>query len=356
MNNVSIIKICNQFKTQGLCSEGMLHGSGNIHDTYVCKTKHRRYLLQKINQHVFPAPHKVMENISLVTSFLQKKWQKISPQSAQRRVLTIIPTNTGENFYQDPQHNCWRMYNFIENSVCYENISNVFQGKEVAKSFAIFQKMLLDFPVEKLHVVIPQFHNIAKRFAQLKDAVLADDHQRYSSVKDFVQKLLQYEDFCKKVNEFEQSLPLKVVHNDTKVNNVLFDRESHQAVCIVDLDLVMPGFSIYDFGDLARSATCHKECGKFVFRSDYFATLLEGYIEEAVHFLTPQEKKYLIYSCKTIACELAFRFLTDYLEGDKYFKINYPLHNLDRVKRQIQFIDSLDRQQQSLEDMFRKYI
>ncbi|WP_372366535.1 phosphotransferase [Candidatus Uabimicrobium sp. HlEnr_7] len=357
MNNVLLKKIFHQFEVKDSCKEILPYGSGNIHDTYVCKLRDSslRYLLQKINLHVFPAPDKVMENISLVTSFLQKKWQKISPQNVDRRVLKIIPTITGKNFYQDTSGNSWRMYHFICRSVCYENITKSLQGKKIAGAFALFQKLLLDFPVEKLYPVIPQFHNICKRFSDLENAIEKDSYGRYSDIKELAKQLVQHEDFCKEVANFETYLPLKVVHNDTKVNNILFDVKSKEAICVVDLDLVMPGFSIYDFGDLARSATCHKERGKFIFRSDYFEALLNGYMEEAQHFLNNAEKKYLIDSCKVIACELAFRFLTDYLEGDKYFKISHPFHNLDRVKRQIQFINSLDSQRQLVEAMFRKY-
>lgn len=352
MESQSLKYISEQFQTNDTCKEIQCYGNGNIHDTYICKYQKSDYLLQKINSHVFPNAKLVMENIVLITSFLRKKWDHISPQDAHRRVLNVIATKNEKLFFADDDGNSWRMYEFIGSTTCYENITCAKQGYEAAKSLAIFQKLLLDFPLKKLHMVTPRFHNIYKRFTDLETAINEDAFGRYKDVAFMAEKLLSLRDFCQMVSEFEENLPLRVVHNDPKINNVLLDKKSQSAICMVDLDLVMPGFSIYDFGDLARSATCHKKQNTFSFRSDYFKAILDGYLEEASDFLNEYECKYLPYSCKIIASELAFRFLTDYLRGDKYFKITHDRHNIDRVRRQIQFIDSLDEQQDILKKMF----
>ena len=358
MEKTSLKHICDQFSTNNPCIKVTGYGSGNIHDTYICKTQKTQqdYLLQKINSHVFPSPQKVMENIAHITSFLRSKWDHLSPQDAHRRVLNVVKTKDNNLFYHDHNQNAWRMYEFIHSTKCYQNITSAIQGYKTAKTLAIFQKMLLDFPLKNLHMIVSRFHNIAQRFTTLENTIAKDPLNRYKDISHLGKKLLQLRDFCQMVASFEESLPLRVVHNDPKVNNVLFDTKSEAAICMVDLDLVMPGFTIYDFGDLARSATCHKQQNNYVFRIDYFQAILEGYIEEANDFLDTNEKKYLLYSCKIIACELAFRFLTDYLEGDKYFKITHPKHNIERVIRQIEFIDSLDKQESSLKKMFKNIL
>jgi len=351
-----IIEIVANFVVAGkLVSVETFH-SGHINDTFIItytngKTGNTSYTLQRINHNVFKNPPSVIENIKKVTEHLQKKLKGHSAVS--RRSLALVPAKDGKLFYRDHNNNYWRLYFFIENTRTYDLLENEEQGYQVAKAFGEFQKLLSDLPGEELHETIPDFHNTPKRYSHLEKAIEEDCCGRSESAREEIEFALKRKDIAEMLPLIEKKLPKRVTHNDTKVNNVLIDDNSGEGICIIDLDTVMPGLSLFDFGDLVRTATSpaaedERDLTKVTMRMSMFEALADGYLSEAGAFLTPEERGSLVYGSKLITLEIGVRFLTDYLNGDTYFKTRRDGHNLDRCRAQFKLVESIEAQEEEM--------
>lgn len=342
------------------------YGSGHINDTYAAVYDQGgqkiRFIFQRINHHVFNRPQQVMENIARVLDHQHAKY--IANPHATRRAMTLIPTIKDElPFYQDGEGNYWRVYVLIEKGKTYDVIENTEQAYHAAKAFAVFQRMLTDLPGERLHETIPDFHNTPKRFVTFQEALAKDTTNRGTLAKSEIDLILQQEDIVSTLVDLqaEGKIPERITHNDTKLNNVLIDNKTNEGVCVLDLDTVMPGLALYDFGDMVRSGTNpvnedEKDLSKVKIRMDMFEALAAGYLSSAYRFLNQTEIEYLAFSSKLITLEIAMRFLTDFLQGDHYFKIRRKNHNLERCQTQLALFKSISEHEPQMADFVRKTV
>ncbi len=330
-------------------------GSGHINNTYVSvffqAGTRVRYTHQRINKNVFKKPEDVMENISAVTRHIRDKLVGSGASFASGRVLTVVPARDGKLFYVDDAGDYWRTYLFIENVKSYEMLDSEKLAWQVGEAVGLFQKQLSDYAGPRLHDTIPEFHNMRRRYEQFDRALKADVKGRALSVKREIDFLMENRDRGMILTEGLEKGLLKegITHNDTKLNNILFDEKTGEAVCVIDLDTVMPGTILFDTGDLIRTATITGEedetdLGKIRFDFDLFRALISGYVSQAAGFLTPYEKELLAESGRAITQIMAVRFLTDYLEGDTYYKTDRAEHNRDRARTQIALMQSMDTQ------------
>ena len=337
------------------------YGNGHINDTYIVDDE-PKYILQRINHAIFKNPEQVMSNILGVTEFLRKK---IIAEGGdpERETLTVIKTVDGDSFYKTEDGNCFRMYNYIENAVSYEAVEAPEQFYQAARAFGKFQNMLADYPAEKLYETIPFFHDTTKRFADFKKAVADDAAGRAASVQkeiDFV--LARYADTGVVVDAIADGrVPLRVTHNDTKLNNVMLDAVSGEGVCVIDLDTVMPGSLLYDYGDALRfgassGAEDEIDLDKIYFDLELFEAFTKGFLEEVGDKLTPAEIELLPFSAKLLTYECGMRFLGDYLNGDTYFKIHREGHNLDRARTQFKLVADIESKLEEMKKIVAKYI
>jgi Ser/Thr protein kinase RdoA (MazF antagonist) len=329
------------------------YGSGHINDTYCVVYSQGgtrvRYLFQRINHNVFKQPVALMENVQRVTTHLAGK--VASEPDASRRVLTLIPSRSGEGYHRDASGNVWRAYIFIENARGYDAVENPQQAMAAAKAFGRFQRMLADLPAPRLHDTIPDFHHTPKRFGALEKAIDADAVNRATLAKAEIEFALRHKTMCGVL--LEANLPERVTHNDTKFNNVLLDDATGEGVCVIDLDTVMPGLALYDFGDMVRTTTSpakedERDLTKVQMQFPMFDALARGYLDSASGFLTPAEKQLLPIAGKVITFEIGLRFLTDYLAGDVYFKVSRDGHNLDRCRTQFKLVESIEQQEAAM--------
>ena len=344
---------------------GAPYGSGHINDTYRIEVDQAglrvSYILQRINSNVFKQPIPLMENVRRVTDEALRVLKEEGCREAYRRTLTIVPARDGKSYAQDEEGNVWRVYPFIERARTYDMIENPGQCVEVARAFGNFQKLGANLPGEPLFETIPDFHNTTKRFLAFQNAVSTDPLGRAKSVQKEIDWFLAREADCHKVVNYLASgeLPLRVTHNDTKLNNVMLDDVTGEGICVIDLDTTMPGSALYDFGDMIRTSTSpaaedEKDVSLVTMRMEYFEALARGYCGAAT-FLTPLEKSLLPFSGKLLTMECGMRFLTDYLEGDTYFKIKRPEHNLDRTRTQIALVESIEKQMDAMQKVIEKY-
>lgn len=327
--------------------------NGHINSTYSVGFSNSdgtqsNYLLQKINTFVFKEPEKLMQNIVGVTSFLREKILSENG-NPDRETLTVIPTKDGKNFFYDKTGGCWRCYRYIDDTYTFNTIDNPNVFYSAGKSFGKFQNMLADYPIETLCETIPKFHNTYSRFLDFVTAVKADEAKRADSVKAEIDFVLKRENDTKVLLDLIDKgfLPIKVTHNDTKLNNILFDCATNEGLCIIDLDTVMPGLSLYDFGDSIRfgastASEDEKDLSKVSMSLELFKAYVDGYLSAAAKSLTKSEVENLAFSAKLMTLECGMRFLTDFLNGDKYFKTDYPLHNLDRCRTQLKLVEDME--------------
>ena len=330
------------------------YGFGHINETYLVVTaSSHRYILQKINNFVFRDVAALMENISSVTSFLRSQ----EPDS--RRVLQLIPTVSGSS-YAEVDGSYWRIYDFVEDSICLQLPETSADFYESAVAFGQFQQMLRSFPAHTLHETIPNFHNTVDRYRQFKEAIRNDPLNRAATVMPEIEFALAREaEAGTLVTMLEQGLlPLRVTHNDTKLNNVMLDSTTRKALCVIDLDTVMPGLSAYDFGDSIRfgAATApedEKDLSKMEMSLELFQIYAEGFLS-ACPGLTDTERQMLPMGAKLMTLECGVRFLTDYLNGDKYFAIHRPEHNLDRCRTQFKLVSNMESKWCQMQEIIRK--
>lgn len=349
------VAIAREFSLSGDVVTATPYGSGHINDTYKVDVKSAvgpsRFVLQRINHHVFRRPDELMANVERVCAHAYAKLKHAGAPDAERRTLRLIPTKSGRAWHIDASGNRWRCYHFIEGATGHDVVRSPEQAYAAAKSFGAFQSLLADLPGGRLHETIPDFHHTPSRFARFQRALAQDAHGRAAlAVPEIAFALARAHEVGVVVDALRDgTLPERVTHNDTKLNNVLLDDITQEGVCVIDLDTVMPGSVLYDFGDLVRTSTSpaaedETDLSKVRMQFPMFEALVKGYLASAGGFLTPKEKELLPFAGKLITFEIGLRFLTDWLEGDTYFKIKRPTHNLDRARTQFKLVESIEAQ------------
>jgi len=347
--------IAGRFHTRGEAMEIAPVPVGHINDTFIVTTGTCRYVLQRINQIVFKNPVHVMANIVRITEHIRAKTAAVDPESVSRQ-LEVVATNDGGGYHQDADGNVWRMYHFIENAVTYDSLQSAAPAREAARMFGWFQRMLIDLPGSPLHETILGFHNTPRRLEVLQEVLKADVANRAKNARAEIDFVLENAAICHVLSDLVNrgEIPVRIAHNDAKINNCLLDTNTGQGVCIIDLDTVMPGLSVYDFGDLVRTATCaaaedERDLSKIAVDISLFDALAQGFVEETGRFLMPAERRHLVFGGKLITFEQLIRFLTDYLAGDVYYKVHREGHNLDRSRTQMRLVQSIIAQEQDLD-------
>lgn len=334
-------------------------GSGHINDTYAVAYQTNgsvsRYIHQRINHHIFTDPEGLMSNIERVTRHIRAKVEESGEGDPTRNALNLLLTDEGRSWWQSDTGEYWRTYHFVENTKSYDVITSLDQAYEGAFAFGRFQAQLADLPAPRLNETLPDFHHTPKRFEALVKAVDADTHNRASLVKADIDFIVNRESFTRRFIDLEAQghLPERITHNDTKLNNVLLDNASGKGMCVIDLDTVMPGLALYDFGDMVRTGVSpapedERDLAKIQVRMDVFSALAEGYLKAGRSFLTQEEIAELPQAGALITLEIGIRFLTDYLNGDIYFKTHHPDHNAERAKSQFTLVKRLEEKSESL--------
>ena len=356
-----MIKILSNFKIQGEFVSCEPYGEGHINDTYLVKFDNDPiglYILQRINHRIFKDINGLMNNISLVTSYLKEKENDVDGRS----VLTIIQTKDNKDYYFDQENNqYYRVYIFVKDSLTLQKVTNKELFEESAIAFGRFVNLLADFDTTPLIEVIKDFHNSEKRFQHFIKTLKEDKHNRAKYCQEEINFILEREKDCSKIVNLlkEKKLPLKVTHNDTKLNNVLLDINTLKALCVIDLDTVMPGSSLYDFGDSIRfgcnnASEDEKDLSKVTFNIDYFYAFTKGYLSQVKDSLNQYELDNLVFGAKLMTLECGIRFLDDYLDGDHYFKIHRENHNLDRCRTQLKLVSEIEKYEDKLNDIVKE--
>ena len=350
------------------CSYVKPFGEGHINETYaVYMPDHDGndvplYVLQRININVFKSPDQVMDNIFGVTEYLRSiiRWDG---GDLDRESLSYIKTKSGDSYFEDEKGQPWRCLHYVPNSVCYQQVEKPEQFYQSALSFGHFLKQLGDYPAESLYETIPQFHDTRKRFRDFEDAQRKDVKNRARLCRQEIDFVLSRKADCGVLmNQLEEGkLPLRVTHNDTKLNNILFDKNTDRGLCIIDLDTIMPGLAANDFGDSIRfgASTAEEDeqnLDKVHFDINLYDIYVKGYLEMAKDVLTPEEIKSLPWGARLMTLECGMRFLADFLQGDVYFKTAYPEHNLVRARTQFRLVKEMEEQFDEMNEILKKYI
>ncbi|WP_193212225.1 phosphotransferase enzyme family protein [Luteolibacter marinus] len=361
----SIAQIANQFAIEGDFVAGEEIESGHINSTYRATFEtgsgsQQRYILQRINEKVFKNPVAVMRNVECVTRHINWKVLRVK-RDLGGQTLSLYPGRGGKSWVIGPGGGIWRCYNSIEGCATYDVIENTRQAYQAARAFGSFQDLVSDLPPSEIEETIPDFHHSRRRYERLMKVADADPYGRAGSVGPELEFVRRREDDVSVILGLLDSglIPWRITHNDTKINNVMIDTETDEAVCVIDLDTVMPGASLYDFGDLVRTATSpaaedEKDLSKVIMQMPMFEALVDGYLDAAGDFLNESEIEHLAFSGKLISLETGIRFLTDFLEGDNYFKVHHEGHNLDRCRSQFKMVAEIERQQEAMEKFVRK--
>ena len=341
------------------------YGQGHINDTYcvVCQPREGdciRYILQGLSTAAFPAQDELMENFIGITSYLRQKILAEGGDPA-RETLSLVKTRDGKDYYTDTTGRVWRLTPFIEGTCCLQSATpELFEAS--ARSFGRFQYMLRDYPAQNLHETIVNFHNTEDRYRKFEAALAADKLGRAAQVQAEIDFVKARKNDCSVALQAlrDGKLPLRVTHNDTKLNNILFDAQSMTGICVIDLDTTMPGLSINDFGDSIRFGANHsredeKDLSKVNFDIDLYEVYVRGFLEGAQGSLTPAELEYLPWGARLMTLECGIRFLTDYLDGDNYFRIHYPEQNLDRCRTQFKLVQDMESQFDQMSEIIKKY-
>ena len=341
-------------------------GNGHINDTYLLtfaigKMGSIQVILQRINKNVFPKPEEVMENMMNVTNHLHKKILE-NGGNPYRETVNVIPALDNKPYYKETEHDYWRATMFISDATCYDVAESVEDFYQSAVAFGKFQSLLADFPAEELHETIKNFHNTKSRFMNFKKAVEEDVAGRAKEVAEEIQFVLDHEeDACYFVDLIEkQEVPIRVTHNDTKLNNIMIDNKTHKGICVIDLDTTMPGLAMYDFGDSIRFGAStgeedEKDLSKVSCSMELFEAYTKGFIEGCAGKLTEREIELLPMGAKVITYECGMRFLTDYLQNDVYFKTSRKEHNLDRARTQFKLVSDMEKKWGQMQNIVKKY-
>lgn len=361
-------QIIKQFPFDGTLKNAEATGSGLINTTYKLTfsdgNQDFRYILQMINTEVFKNPDELMSNIMNVTSFLRNKIA-LDGGNPNRETLTFLYTKENAPYYRDDEGHCWRAYIYIGSCYTCNSVDSPIKAERSGKAFGRFQGLLSDYPIDNLFETIPDFHNTPVRYEAFKKAIEADAMGRLESVKAEVEFALSREKDASKLTDMIKSgeLPVRVTHNDTKINNVLFDKITNDAFCVIDLDTIMPGLSLYDFGDAIRAGGVksdenEKDLSKYGLDIELYKGFVKGFLSSAGKALTKNEVDNFAFSAKLMGLECGVRFLTDYLNGDTYFKIEYPEHNLVRCRTQFKLVtdveENMDEMNAITDELYRR--
>lgn len=345
-----------QFETVGDVKGIRPYGSGHINDTFLVEGQ-RRFILQRMNRSIFTSPEEVMENILGVTTFLKKKIA-LAGGDGTRETLTVIPTKENAPFYLDAQGEYWRMYYMIEDAVSYDRVEREKDFYESALAFGNFQQMLSDYPAKTLHETIPGFHDTKARYEVFLKAVEEDVCGRAKYAAEEIEFFRAREETACVLGRMQAAgeMPLRVTHNDTKLNNIMIDPKTGKGICVIDLDTVMPGLAVNDFGDAIRFGAStgeedEKDLSKVSCDLNLFRIYTEGFLKGCNGNLTDLEVAMLPMGAKVMTYENGIRFLTDFLKGDVYFKIHREGHNLDRCRTQMKLVADMENKWGELEQI-----
>lgn len=360
-NLEQISNAINNFKLCGKVRGAIPYGNGHINDTFkiICVKEdgsEHKYILQSVNNNVFKKPEQVLENIEKVTEYLRGIVEN------PREVLVLARTHSGATYYKDKDGFCWRIYDFVTDSICLDRVENTEDFYQCALAFGKFQRYLNDFPADSLYETIPDFHNTPKRYENFLKAVEEDKCGRAASVKEEIEFVKARKEFYSVLLDSHKQgkLPLRVSHNDTKSNNVMLDASTRKALCVIDLDTIMPGFSVTDFGDAIRFGAStaeedEKDLSKVSMDIKMFEIYTQGFLDGCGGQLPDSEIMLLPEGAKMMTVECGMRFLTDYLEGDTYFKTNYPEHNLDRCRTQFKLVADMESKWDDMKNIVKQY-
>lgn len=348
-----------QFELAGNVKNIRPYGSGHINDTFLVEGE-KNCILQRMNRNIFTKPEEVMENILGVTTFLKKKIAEAGGDEL-RETLTVLSARDGKPFYRDSQGEYWRMYYLIEDAVSYDRVERDEDFYESALAFGNFQQLLADYPAETLHETIPGFHDTKARYQVFLDAVEADVCGRAENALEEIEFFKSRKETACVLGDLlaEGKMPLRVTHNDTKLNNIMVDKETRKGICVIDLDTVMPGLAVNDFGDAIRFGAStgdedEKDLSKVSCDLRLFRIYTEGFLKGCKGNLTDMEVAMLPMGAKVMTYENGIRFLTDYLQGDTYFKIHREGHNLDRCRTQMKLVADMEEKWKELEEIVRE--
>jgi hypothetical protein len=347
------------FDLRGDYIAGEPYGSGHINDTFAVRVSQAgtpvRYILQRLNTTIFRDPAGLMDNVQRVCAHARRRLLEEGAADASRRALTLLPTHAGAAMHTDAEGRCWRAYLFIEGATTHDLIDSPAKAFEAARAFARFQALLADLPGGRLNETIPDFHHTPRRYAAFHEACRADPCGRVREAGPEIEFALAQEAEAGRLVELMEAgvIPERAIHNDTKLNNVMIDDVSGEGICVIDLDTLMPGSALFDFGDMVRSATLNiaedsPDYRQAVCRREIFEALASGFVA-AADFLIPAERANMAFSGRLITLECGVRFLTDFLLGDVYFKTRRPRHNLDRCRTQFALVRSIIGQEEELQ-------
>lgn len=358
-------EVLNNFNFKGEYKDSCIFGSGHINTTYLVTyadaEKEYKYVVQKVNSNIFKNIDGLMGNIVGVTSFLGKKISEVGG-NPERETLHFIKTKSGDNYFKTENNDYYRAYVFVSDSICYDKADSEMLMKESGTAFGRFQRFLADYPAEELFETIPDFHNTKLRYdTEFMPAVENNLSGRKDTCEEQIKFVTDRKDYATRIVNLVASgdIPVRVTHNDTKLNNVLFDEESNKAICVIDLDTVMPGTALYDFGDSCRFGTNYADedeadLSKVGINLDYFKAYADGFLSQAGKSLKKAEIDNLAFSAMLMTFECGMRFLTDYLNGDTYFRTAYPEHNLVRAKDQFALVADMEKHMDEMEAIIKE--
>ncbi len=365
MTDASLQEIASQFKISGTISGIKPFGNGHINDTLKIQTLEKEspdYILQRKNHLVFKDIPGMMENIVRVTNHIRKKLEKKNVEDISKKVITHIQCNDGNYYYKDAEGNFWTIFLFIPGSQSVEKIENYEHAYLAGKGFGKFQEQLADLPGKPLNETIVDFHNIEFRYRNFRKALEINYQNRAAKTQAEINFTLQHEAEMHTLINAQKAgeIPSRITHNDTKINNILFDKNG-QILCVIDLDTVMPGLVHFDFGDAIRTAACTTEedetdLEKITINLEIFEAFAKGFIEETKSFLTSKELDLFAHAAKFMTFIMGIRFLTDYLEGDVYYKIKHPDHNIERAKAQFKLVSEITKHEDEMKQIIKKLI
>lgn len=363
---MDIVELIKKFSVNGEIVDISCCNAGNINRTFIISILEsnviKKYILQKINTTVFKEPYLLMKNIESVTQYC-KKYLKENNEDFERGTLSVIRTKNNRSLYRTEEDQYYRMYNYVDNAKTYDKPENLQMIYNVGKAFGRFVHMLDGYPIDGLYETIPNFHNTKVRYNDFINSIKKDSCNRVKNVKEEINFIISRKEQLGIIIDQINcgNIPIRVTHNDTKINNVLIDTETNEAVCVIDLDTVMPGSALYDFGDAIRSGTAltvedDTNIENVGINLKYFESFAEAYLSETKEILTKLEIDYLAFSCILLTLELSMRFLTDYINGDTYFKCDYETHNLDRSRNQIALAKDMEEKYEIMDSIVKEIV
>jgi len=362
-----IKEIVSKFKISGQFIEAKPFGNGHINETFLASFNQAgfktEYIIRKINKYVFKNPEIVVANSVNVINHITNKLKETGVSDISNHVMELIETKNYKYYYIDEHDEYWCVVIFIKDAYTVEYVETPEQAYQAAKAFGRFQKYLIDADIKEYKDSIPNFHNLESRLSSFDIAVEENPVGRVEDARKEIELANSFRVLSEKITSLieQNELPIRITHNDTKINNVMLNKETNEGQCVIDLDTVMPGTVLYDFGDMVRTSTSpveedEKDVSKVTMRIEIFEALSKGYLEELAEFLTEVEISNLIYGAKVIVYEQAIRFLTDYIMNDVYYALSYPEHNLVRARTQFALLESIEKQSEEMEKIIEKYL